>query len=67
MSVLMEVIGTWMCWISYRGRYVGILVLHLLLLLNPWLSVSVYPVSILSIGFTSVDVPSVLVKLVPVP
>lgn len=41
MSVLMEVIAAWMCWISYRGRYVGMLVLHLLLHLDPWLIVSV--------------------------
>ena len=27
------------CWISYRNGYVGLLVLHLLPLLNPWLIV----------------------------
>ena len=29
----------WNCWISYRNEYVGLLVLHLLPLLNPWLMV----------------------------
>ena len=30
--------STWNCWISYRKGYVGLLVLHLLRLLNPWLN-----------------------------
>ena len=29
----------WNCWTSYRNGYAGLLVLHLLLLLNPWLIV----------------------------
>ena len=29
-------VATWNCWISYRNGYVGLLVLHLLPLLNPW-------------------------------
>ena len=32
-------VATWNCWISYRNIYVGLLVLHLLPLLNPWLTV----------------------------
>ena len=29
-------VATWNCWISYRNGYAGLLVLHLLPLLNPW-------------------------------
>ena len=39
MSGLVLLIATWNWWISYRNRYVGLLVLHLLPLLNPWLIV----------------------------
>ena len=39
MSGLVLLVATWNCWISYRNRYVGLLVLHLLPLLNPWLIV----------------------------
>ena len=34
MSGLVLLVATWNCWISYRNRYVGLLVLHLLPLLN---------------------------------
>ena len=37
MSGLVLLVATWNCWISYRNRYAGLLVLHLLPLLNPWL------------------------------
>ena len=37
MSGLMPVVATWKCWISYKNKYAGLLVLHLLPLLNPWL------------------------------
>ena len=38
MSELVLLVATWNCWISYRSRYVGLLILHYLLpLLNPWL------------------------------
>ena len=30
---------TWICWINYRNGYVGLLILHLQLLLKPWLIV----------------------------
>ena len=30
-------VATWNCYISYKNRYVGLLVLHLLPLCNPWL------------------------------
>ena len=36
---LVLLVATWNCWISYRNGYVGLLVLHLLPLLNPWLIV----------------------------
>ena len=34
MSGLVLLVATWNCWISYKKRYAGLLVLHLLLLLN---------------------------------
>ena len=34
---------TWICWTSYKNGYAGLLVLHLLLLLNPWLIVKMWP------------------------
>ena len=37
MSGLVLLVATWNCWINYRNGYVGLLVLHLLPLLNPWL------------------------------
>ena len=37
MSGMVLLVATWNCWISYRNGYVGLLVLHLLSLLNPWL------------------------------
>ena len=39
MSLLMLLVATWNCWISYRNGYAGLLILHLLPLLNPWLIV----------------------------
>ena len=36
---LVLLVATWNCWTSYRNGYVGLLVLHLLLLLSPWLIV----------------------------
>ena len=37
-------------------EYAGLLVLHLLLLLNPWLIVKMWPAQVFSIGITLVDV-----------
>ena len=42
-------VATWNRWIGYISRYAGLWVLHLLLLLNPWIIV-------FSMGITSVDV-----------
>ena len=39
MSGLMLLVATWNYWISYKNGYAGLLVLHSLLLLNPWLVV----------------------------
>ena len=39
MSGLVLLVSIWNCWISYRNGYEGLLVLHLLPLLNPWLNV----------------------------
>ena len=39
MSGLVLLVATCNCWMSYRNAYVGLLVLHLLPLLNPWLIV----------------------------
>ena len=43
MSVLVLLVTTWSCYISYRKRYVGLLILHLLPLLNSWLIVEMLP------------------------
>ena len=40
---LVLLVATWNCWISYKNGYAGLLVLHLLLLLNPWLIVEMWP------------------------
>ena len=39
MSGLVPLVATWNCPISYKNGYAGLLVLHLLPLLNPWLNV----------------------------
>ena len=39
MSGLVLLVATWICWISYKNGYAKLLVLHSLLLLNPWLIV----------------------------
>ena len=43
MSGLMLLDATWNCRISYKNVYAGLLVLHLLSLLNPWLIVEMWP------------------------
>ena len=39
MSGLVLLFATWICWINYKNGYAGLLVLHSLLLLNPWIIV----------------------------
>ena len=48
--VLLLLVATWNCWISYKNRYEGLLVLHLLPLLNPQLIVEIF-----SVGITLID------------
>ena len=38
----MLLVATWNCWISYKNGYLGLFVLHLLPLSNPWLIVEMY-------------------------
>ena len=56
MPGLVLLVATWNCWISYKNRYAGQLVLHLLPLLNPWLIIEMLPAQVFSIGITLVDV-----------
>ena len=41
---------------NYKNEHAGLLVLHLLLLLNPWLIIEMWPAYIFSIGIILVDV-----------
>ena len=41
-SGLVLLVCTQICWISHRNRYVGLLVLHFLLPLNPWFILVMY-------------------------
>ena len=56
MSELVLLVATWICWISYKNGYARLLVLHSLLLLNPWLIVEMWPAYVFSVGITLVDV-----------
>ena len=42
-SGLIPLVATWNCQTSYKNEYAELLVLHLLLLLNPWLIVEMWP------------------------
>ena len=42
-SGLVLLVATWSCQASFKNKYTG-LVLHLLLLMNPWLIVKIWPV-----------------------
>ena len=42
-SGLMPLVATWNCWTSYKNEYAGLMVLHLLLLLNSFLIVEMWP------------------------
>ena len=50
MSGMVLEIAIWVCWISYSNGYVGLLVLHSLLLMNHWFKVEVQPGYVLSVG-----------------
>ena len=39
---LVPLVTTWNCWTSCKNEYAGMVVLHLLLLLNPWLIVEMW-------------------------
>ena len=56
MSELVLLVAIWNCWITYKNGYAGLLVLHLLSLLNPWLIIRMKPVKVFAIGITLVDV-----------
>ena len=43
MCGVLLLIATWNCWISYKNQYAGLLILHLLPLLNPWLILEMSP------------------------
>ena len=53
---LVLLVATWNYWISYKIRYAGLLVLHLLPVLNPWHIIEMYPTLVFSIGITLVEV-----------
>ena len=55
MSGLVLLTATWNCQIIYKKGYAGLMVLHMLPLLNPWLIVEIQPAEVFSIGITSVD------------
>ena len=56
MSGLVFLAATWICWIRYRSRCTGQLLLHLLPLLKPWLINEMYLSQVFFIGITLVDV-----------
>ena len=60
---LVLLLATWNCWISYKNGYAGLLVLHLLPLLNPLLIIKMWPLYRYYFGRCS----SELAQLVPLP
>ena len=50
MSGLVPLVTTWNCQTNYKNKYTGLLVLHLLLLLNPWLIVVMWSAEVFSIS-----------------
>ena len=67
MSGLVLLIAAWNCWISYGSRYEGLLVLHLLPLLNPCLIVEMLPALSLFYKYCFGRCSSELAQLVPLP
>ena len=56
MSGLVLLAATWNCQISQKNRYVGLLILYLLPLLNPYLIAKMQPAYVFSTGIILVDV-----------
>ena len=56
MSWLVPPVVAWDCLINYKNGYAGLLVLHLLPLLNPWCIVKMWLAEVFFIGITLVDV-----------
>ena len=54
-SQLVLLVATWNCQTRYKNEYAGLLVVHLLPLLNTWLIVKILP-EVFSTGITLVDV-----------
>ena len=52
-SRLVPQVATWNCLANYKNEYAGLLVLHLLLFLNPWLIVEMWPAEVICILVTS--------------
>ena len=55
-SGLLPLATTWNLQLKYKNRYSGLLVLHLLPLLNPWLIIEMQPAKVFSISIYLVDV-----------
>ena len=55
MSGLVLLLATWNCKISHKNEYAGLLILHFLPLLNPWLIIEMLPAYAFSIGIILVD------------
>ena len=53
---LLFLVITWKCWISYKNRYAGLLVLCLLPLLSPCLTVKIQPAKVCSIDIALEDI-----------
>ena len=52
---LVLLVAIWISRISYRSKYVGLLVICMLLLWNPWLIIEIYSAQVFSIGIILVD------------
>ena len=49
-SGLVPLVATWNCKTRYKNEYAALLVLHLLLLLNPWFIFKMWPANVFYIG-----------------
>ena len=55
MCALVPLVATWNSLTSYKNEYAGLVVLHLLLLLNSWLIIEMWQAYVFSVGITLVD------------